>query len=291
MFFASVAVVLFYASDAQAFRHTMTCTQDDEYRCTDGASPKPLRWSARCVSYQINEDALESVVDSADALNDIHGAVAKSFRAWSDVDCSDLTLVDAGMSETDTPRGNARSTNLVMWRSKGWEKLASAQAFALTSVTFNPRNGLIANADIQVNTELYSYSASDMPQPSHVDLQNTLTHEVGHFIGLDHSDLRKATMYSTATVGETAKRTLHPDDINGLCATYPIRTDNPPQCLRASEFPSEADIGLNQPSCSTAAGSARPRTATILILLGLLLLVMRNGRRLTLDPKPRTRIR
>ncbi|AWV88383.1 matrixin [Bradymonas sediminis] len=285
VFAAAAALVLFHTSDAQAFRHTMTCNlEGSEHRCAEDQTPKPLRWSARCVLYHINEDALESVAGGSNdeaALAEVRRAVALSFQAWTDVECSDMTLVDGGLTtqkDSTFRAGDSRNTNLVMWRDKDWDELATAKAFALTSVTYNPRNGIIADADIQVNTELYNYSAGNIPRANHVDLRNTLTHEVGHFIGLDHSDLRNATMYSTAPVGETSKRALHPDDINGLCATYPLRAEEPPQCLRASEFPSEADLGLRRSGCNTGAGEQEPPTGAILIVLGLILLVMRNGR-------------
>jgi len=53
------------------------------------------------------------------------------------------------------------------------------------------------------------------------DLQNTLTHEAGHFIGLAHSTVPGATMNPTTHPGETAKRTLSADDVAGVCAVYP----------------------------------------------------------------------
>lgn len=64
-----------------------------------------------------------------------------------------------------------------------------------------------------------------------IDLQNTMTHEAGHFLGLAHPcegascavqpELRPYTMYPSTGPGETEKRTLHADDVAGLCAIYP----------------------------------------------------------------------
>jgi hypothetical protein len=47
-----------------------------------------------------------------------------------------------------------------------------------------------------------------------------MTHEAGHFLGLGHSNVRAATMSSSASVGETSKRVLAPDDKQGLCSIY-----------------------------------------------------------------------
>src|SRR5207302_1668178 len=46
-----------------------------------------------------------------------------------------------------------------------------------------------------------------------IDIQNTITHESGHTLGLDHTTDPNATMYATAPEGETSKRVLGSDDI------------------------------------------------------------------------------
>jgi MYXO-CTERM domain-containing protein len=132
---------------------------------------------------------------------------------------------------------------------------------ALTSVLYDPASGRIVNADTEVNGwdgQPGSLSAGTSG-PAHgwyftcdkqtgwaacttygqggcyyIDLQNTLTHEVGHFLGLAHpcgdagepscaSDpsFAQTTMYPVTTPGDVAKRTLSADDIAGVCAIYP----------------------------------------------------------------------
>jgi len=63
-----------------------------------------------------------------------------------------------------------------------------------------------------------------------VDVGNTLTHEVGHVVGLDHvaspacaaaaADLRP-TMCASAPPGTLWMRTLAADEVDGICAIYP----------------------------------------------------------------------
>src|SRR5262249_34975870 len=54
---------------------------------------------------------------------------------------------------------------------------------------------------------------------SMIDLQNTVTHEAGHLLGLGHSTVIGATMQaSTSSTPETSKRDLAPDDQKGYCA-------------------------------------------------------------------------
>ena len=55
-----------------------------------------------------------------------------------------------------------------------------------------------------------------------IDVQNTVTHEAGHTLGLDRPpDHPEATMYASGPSGETSKRILAADDIQGICSIYP----------------------------------------------------------------------
>jgi hypothetical protein len=106
-----------------------------------------------------------------------------------------------------------------------------------------------------------------MPRPntSIADFENTLVHELGHVQGLDHTckdsatppnevddtgkpppdctkldqlspadraKITEATMYNSATPGETKKRSPETDDIDGICNAYPIAKD-PKKCATA----------------------------------------------------------
>ncbi|MFY3744297.1 matrixin family metalloprotease [Anaeromyxobacter sp. Red801] len=126
---------------------------------------------------------------------------------------------------------------------------------AITTVIYNPNSGAIQDADLEVadwsgagaGTSIvgasdgwYFTCGSDstlgqtcatygQASCGYEDLQNTLTHEAGHFIGLAHPCDGKAcpgtsspdvTMYPTAPPKEIQKRTLAADDVEGVCAIY-----------------------------------------------------------------------
>lgn len=123
---------------------------------------------------------------------------------------------------------------------------------AVTTTTFNTTTGQLYDADIELNGVDYWFTTVDAPQctdPSNppsctrqsdcasgyrcfagacladgcvrTDIQNTVTHESGHVLGLDHTPVPDATMYASAPEGELSKRTLANDDIQGLCDMYP----------------------------------------------------------------------
>ena len=50
-------------------------------------------------------------------------------------------------------------------------------------------------------------------------LMSTALHEIGHALGLKHSNVRRAIMYSTNHPGRSVE--LHQDDIDGMRAVYP----------------------------------------------------------------------
>jgi MYXO-CTERM domain-containing protein len=106
---------------------------------------------------------------------------------------------------------------------------------ATTTTTSNRFTGQINDTDIEVNDSAGSdgtrfiFSAVDGAPCSsanqtgcvQIDVQNTITHEAGHTLGLDHTPDPNATMYATAPQGETSKRVLGTDDIQAICDIYP----------------------------------------------------------------------
>ena len=159
-----------------------------------------------------------------------------------------------------------------------------SQVIATTTTTSNRFTGQIADSDIEFNDApspdgtRFVFTAVDSPPCGdanqtncvHIDIQNTATHEIGHSIGLDHSSDPTATMYATAPDGETAKRTLHPDDVQAVCDIYPkgARTSTglgDPITITPGAQGEVKGCGCN------AAGAAPAGQGVLLALLGLAL--------------------
>jgi len=107
----------------------------------------------------------------------------------------------------------------------GWPASASS-ALAVTAVQGGGAlgNRFIDEADIYINEHLYDWSDGPLGEPGLFDVRSVVTHEVGHFIGLDHSPIVVATMYYAFGPGDTGPGTLHADDAEGARFLYP----NPP---------------------------------------------------------------
>ncbi len=65
-----------------------------------------------------------------------------------------------------------------------------------------------------------NYNWSTGGQSNMMDVESVATHEAGHSLGLDHTNIYEATMYPSTGAGEVFRRTLEPDDVNGALALY-----------------------------------------------------------------------
>jgi hypothetical protein len=182
-------------------------------------------------------------------------------------------------------------------------KCYSSQAAAITTAVYvndpnSPRDGAIVDADIEINGVDFAISAggqsSGPPGACMADLQNTLTHELGHLHGLEHTcrlspndpqwiddqgnpvpscsavlpgdtKIRDATMYPTQQCGETQKSSLSDDDIQAICRIYPTAKD-PGTC---------EPVGVTAGGCCSASRGA-DRPAGALLLAGVVALWVRR---------------
>lgn len=218
---------------ASAFVRTVTCTPSGPSACEPGEAPLELFWPSRSVRYHLSE------IGSDDTDPDrANSAIVSSFEAWNEPTCSDIVFVFGGFTNEDRVgynpfTGQAGNANVIMFRNSQWDH--DNDALALTSVTFSPTSGRIFDADIELNGRDYRFTTTDVSTRAVIDVANTVTHEVGHFLGLDHTIVEGATMLATAPNQELSKRTLERDDIDGLCDIYPLGTGQSAETLGAPE--------------------------------------------------------
>jgi predicted Zn-dependent protease len=183
----------------------------------------PVRWFKSPVEVKIS--TVEPSEVSWEMLDD---ALRKAIATWNAVDgCTLPLIVHAGTTEiivAEAPEDiDAFTENTVIpihspevWSSKGY----SSSLLAITSLTYDRESGVMVDADIEINDWNHVFSSGLTPIEGANDLENTLTHEFGHFLGMDHSDEPGATMYGQAPAGEEKKRSLEQDDTDGLCDLY-----------------------------------------------------------------------
>lgn len=204
----------------------VTCEEGDP-ECQE------LHWRRRCISYGVELHGTDSM-----PLGQVREVVGRSFQRWQDVQC-DGTRVDFQLQETPElsqckkaqyNRKGGNINTIAFLDEEQWDKRDyDPSAFALTTVWHSTDTGEILDADTQLNDGLGPYGICPNAgcddggggQPVTADLGNVLTHEIGHFFGMGHSEFATATMAATSDRGETAKRSLEVDDIEGFCSIYP----------------------------------------------------------------------
>jgi hypothetical protein len=206
---------------AQALCRSTSCTGECE-RDFDGCKTTgaPLYWPGLCVGVALNAQASEHIPF------DVFQAVARrSIAAWSSLECpqgeATIAFVEQGpvschTAEYDPSGPNA---NLVLFQDTKWNYKSADNTLAKTTVTYDTVSGVILDADIELNHAYNELTVSD--ETIVYDLESILTHEFGHFIGLDHTLDFEATMNAAYDPGTKELRTLEQDDIAGACAVYP----------------------------------------------------------------------
>jgi MYXO-CTERM domain-containing protein len=276
----------------------------------DGGIPK--YWQTSCVPLAIYLNTFSDMT-----RDEVAKSVAAAAHAWSptEVTCADgvshpfIEIVPSMMPDgaaPPTPAYDGRNTMLFYTPQRPYPPPEvsgiSFSVVALTS-TWARADGHIVDADVRVNAVDNVFTNID---PGYVsandqspkDLQNALTHELGHLIGLGHScwspfsdfdqpiddqgvgvpycdsapeDVRQTVMFAMIDGNlETTKRHLSPDDIRAVCEIYPPEQD-PHAC--ALDMPNDGC------GCSAADGAVPAGAAFALLALLGLVFTSRRARR------------
>jgi hypothetical protein len=140
-------------------------------------------------------------------------AITAGFAAWDAVLPGAYFTVQPDTSAADKPVRDG--VNAI-----GWARLNPKSTLAATYTWTDQATGRMVESDMFISTRHTWGILASCNASSAFDIQNVVTHEVGHVLGLDHvSDAnRMATMYPSAPGGEIKKRTLTAGDAAGAAA-------------------------------------------------------------------------
>jgi MYXO-CTERM domain-containing protein len=167
------------------------------------------------------------------------------------------------------------NANCIMWREDEWPAEYPPAGIALTTLTYSVADGAILDADIELNAVDFSYGTTCAA--GETDIQNTVTHEAGHMLGLDHSAVPGATMRPRSYPGDCELRDLSADDVEGVLAIYPAAAD--PATCRGPSGGLNLDCSPPPDDCGCrATGAGRPSAVAVLLFVLALLLRRRRDR-------------
>lgn len=145
------------------------------------------------------------------------------------------TIVNAGFTQYKTATGNkinfVRSSNTSISRARldgknviTWGRAGSG-TLGVTYIWYYPSTGLTAEIDTIMNNRYkWSWSNSNVcADSSTYDAQNILTHELGHWLGLEDeysAAFPDNTMYGYGSTNEVKKSTLTSGDVLGVNLIY-----------------------------------------------------------------------
>lgn len=170
----------------------------------------PSNWN-----YQLN---LSSVPASVGSSN-LTAFAQTAFSAWSTASGNKVTFVRG--DNTSTNRKGLDGKNIVAWGR------TSGSALAVTYTWYYTATNVVAEVDTIMNVKFpWSWSGNNdgCAVSNSYDAQNILTHELGHWMGLDDVydvSYGENTMFGYGSKGEIKKDTLTTGDVVGVLAIYP----------------------------------------------------------------------
>jgi predicted Zn-dependent protease len=154
-------------------------------------------WASTPIAVRVYTAGNSTINDGSGGVN----AVVSAIRAWR--------TVSSATTSSPAVRGSAPAT--ITLNNNGRVCTGSCLAATLTGYY---SGSTITDADIYTNTK-YKYTSSGETDgcSREYDIDGIMVHEVGHVIGIGHSNVAGATMYPSVGSCNYNNRTLEADDI------------------------------------------------------------------------------
>jgi len=174
------------------------CAESNSYKLYGGA----IRWMDLPATYRFEDVPNE----------DWKAAVRRAFATWN------------AASPIPIFQEDESATNIIKWISLD----GPGRALAQTAFRYSGRHMLRFEIrfDASESWAILGNEACPTVSGSAFDVENVAVHEIGHALGLSHVTRRQdiaLTMYPSAAIGETLKRSLGAGDRAGLVYLYGTR--------------------------------------------------------------------
>ena len=165
------------------------------------------RWSTTPVTVRVYNVGNSTITDGDGGVTAVVGAI----RVWG--------IISSSSTSSAAVRGSAPAT--IMLNTNGAVCTGSCLAATLTGYYVTQSgDDRIYDADVYTNTSVALYSSRESGCSAEYDIDGIMAHEVGHVIGIGHSNVSGATMYPSVSACNTANRSLATDDLNAKNDLY-----------------------------------------------------------------------
>ncbi len=204
---------------------------DKTFRLISGGLKWPTLPIDYLISKQFSNQEATAIKDSADTWDD-----ALDLRSTSPINLFDnppnTVLIQATPGDND-------GVNIIV------QGDLASDIIGITSFWFNPATKEVVDADMVLNFADFTWSTDPegIPEsegtPGSMDIQNIVTHELGHFLVLDDLSSPKTsdlTMFGFSDTGEIKSRTLGFGDELGVTKLYAGSVtveDDGPDCTKS----------------------------------------------------------
>ena len=191
-------------------------------------TPLGPKWPNLPVPYEVNGLSSQELGSEVSI-----SVIQASYASWVDPGCSGYRVQYRGTVSHNWTSGDGVNTHQWVYSSNQRpQELGGRETIGVTLSLY--RGNELVDGDILYNGIDHDWTTR-MTRAGQVDAQSIITHEVGHQLGLGHTNVNGATMYPSYGGGE-GPRTLSQDDIEGVCTLYP--TGSSAQCTQSTECPS-----------------------------------------------------
>ena len=208
-------------------------SQPSSFDLPASSQERQIRWPVESIQIALST-SLTAPSPAIKPESDVLGAVKRALASWSRA--ANVTFVEvASRAQSVSPTNDGDGVSLITVGATA-ENLAlfeEGNTTARTRVFYDPDKGEINEADIVINPFPYSGDGTALQfstdgTPGTYDLESTLAHEIGHLLGLNHSQVIGATMQAYQALNGTyglpaiSERTLSDADkaaVRGLYGT------------------------------------------------------------------------
>jgi hypothetical protein len=165
------------------------------------------------VTYNLNPSSVPSSVGASN----LRTIVSNGFTDWSSATEGAVTFTEGSTTTVDRSANDGK--NVIAWGR------TSGSALGVTYIRYNTTTGVVVDVDTIMNKKfVWSWSVlAGCANSGSYDAENIMTHELGHWLGLDDEydpAFQDSTMFGYGAKGEVKKNSLTTGDKAGVFAIY-----------------------------------------------------------------------